>query len=72
MPAKSRYLYREEGKTWREDEEEQEEEREEQGKQENRCPRSPASRSSFRPRCQAVSEEVLEMIPPRSHLTATA
>lgn len=42
MPAKSRYLYREEGKTWREDEEEQEEEREEQGKQENRCPRSPA------------------------------
>lgn len=40
MPAKSRYLYREEGKSWRDDE--QEEEREEQGKQENRCPRSPA------------------------------
>lgn len=44
MPAKSRYLYRKEGKKkWWEDEEEQEEERE---KQENRCLRSPAVPSS--------------------------
>lgn len=34
-------------------------------------PKEPSC-SSFRPSCQAVSEEVLEMTPPCSHLTATA